>query len=195
MRRRREIIRGVAYHVCARANRQELILEDNQFKLMFLDVLKEAKKKYSFKLRNFCIMGNHVHLDIEPPEDVSISKIMQWVLSVFAVRYNRLFNYKGHVWYDRFKSKAIQTVRQLINTFIYIANNPVRANLTAHPLHFKFNGVSYLKNKHDPELLDAPQKWLWREFEDALKKYDPKNYLEIDEDLSFQPKKVGRKKK
>lgn len=123
-----------------------MILEDEQIKLLFLDVLVRAKKKYGFIFRNFCIMGNHIHLEITPQEDLSISRIMQWILSVFALQYNKIFNYKGHVWYDRFKSKVIESVRQLINTFLYIANNPVRAALANHPLEFVYSGITFHKN-------------------------------------------------
>src|SRR5574344_2177022 len=110
MRKPRKIIVNGTYHICARANRQELILENEQIKLLFLVVLPRAKKKYGFIFRNFCIMGNHVHLEIMPKNEVSLSKIMQWILSVFAQQYNKIHNYKGHVWYDRFKSKAIESM-------------------------------------------------------------------------------------
>lgn len=123
-----------------------MILEDEQIKLLFLDILQRAKEKYHFIFRNFCIMGNHIHLEITPQNEISISKIMQWILSVFAKNYNQLFEYKGHVWYDRFKSKIIETAQQLINTFLYIANNPVRAGLVEHPLDFVYSGISFLKN-------------------------------------------------
>jgi putative transposase len=192
MRKPRHKVPGAAYHVCARANRQELILEDNQFKLLFLQVIKEAKKKYIFQLRNFCIMGNHVHLDIIPDKNNEISDIMRWILSVFAIRYNKIFGYKGHVWYDRFKSKVIQTFQQLINTFIYIANNPVRAKFTHHPLKYKFNGITYLKNKYDPELLTKPDKKLLEIIDKYLLGYSITR-VKFDPEISFQPKKPGRK--
>ena len=146
MRKPRHIVLNAAYHICARANRQELILEDEQIKLLFLEVLQRAKKKYGFIFRNFCIMGNHIHLEITPQNDISISKIMQWILSVFAQQYNKKFGYKGHVWYDRFKSKVIESVQQLINTYLYIANNPVRAALVDHPLKFAYSGITFYKN-------------------------------------------------
>lgn len=70
-------------------------------KELFLDVLKKAKTRYFFRCKSFCIMGNHVHLMIEITNNESISRLMQWILSVFALKYNRIHNYKGHVWYDR----------------------------------------------------------------------------------------------
>ncbi len=191
MRKPRHIVQSAAYHVCARANRQELILEDEQMKLLFLDVLVRAKKKYGFIFRNFCIMGNHIHLEITPQEKATISKIMQWVLSIFAVKYNNLYGYKGHVWYDRFKSKIIASLQQLINTFLYIANNPVRAGLVNHPLEFNCNGLTFYKNGPPwisyKELLDPLDN---AELQEAINKhlleYDRENYRLSEQAYSFK---------
>ena len=56
MRKPRKTAPKAIYHVCARANRQEMILENEQMKLLFMDVLTQAKKKYQFIFRNFCIL-------------------------------------------------------------------------------------------------------------------------------------------
>ncbi len=63
-------------------------------------------------------MGNHFHLIIRPQKNENLSRIMQWILSVFALKFNRLFTYSGHVWYDRFTSKIINDspAKTLIST-------------------------------------------------------------------------------
>jgi putative transposase len=145
MRQRRKIKHGAKYHVMARANRKEMIFGSRALKAMFLDVVKRARKKYKFAIQNFCIMGNHFHLILEPLKGESLSKIMQWILSVFAMKYNNTFNYKGHVFYDRFKSKIIGDFRHYVATFIYITKNPVKAGIVKDPNDFEFNGVNFLK--------------------------------------------------
>ena len=61
------------------------------------------------------------------------------------MKYNRTFNYIGHVFYDRFKSKIIEDFRQYVATFIYIMENPVKAGIVECPLDFEFNGVSFMR--------------------------------------------------
>jgi len=197
MRKPRMIVQDAYYHACARANRQEMILEDKQFKMMFLDVVDQAKKKYKFKLRNFCIMGNHVHLDIQPMHGVSISRIMQWILSVFALRYNRMHNYKGHVWYDRFKSKVIESVRQLINTFIYISCNPVRAGIVNHPLEFAFSGLTFHKvdKMFYKDLLDDPEEKLMLVVNNFLNCFEKETNIKPIKEYSFLDRKLLKDKK
>ena len=64
------------------------------------------------------------------------------------MKYNRTFNYIGHVFYDRFKSIIINDFRQYVATFIYIMENPVRAGIVEQPQDFEFNGVSFMKKGH-----------------------------------------------
>ena len=64
---------------------------------------------------------------------------MQWILSVFAIWFNKKFGLIGHVWYDRFKSKIIRSYRQYLATFLYIANNPVSADIVKKATDYKYN--------------------------------------------------------
>ncbi len=142
MRKKREIKNGFSYHITARINRQEFIFDSANIKEMFMDTLKRAKFKYKFLIKNFCIMNNHIHIILKPLQGQSLSKIMQWILSVFAQKYNKFFGLKGHVWQDRFKSKIIESFRQYLNTFIYISNNPVKAGIVNTAVDFQYNGIT-----------------------------------------------------
>ncbi len=141
------------YHVIARANRGEFIFERDETKELFLIVLKEARKRFSFRVKNFCIMGNHVHLLIYPAYDESLSKIMQWILSVFAIRFNHRFHLKGHVWYDRFRSVLIASLRQFVAAFEYITQNPVKAMIVTRPEDYRYSGVCHIRDG-DGSILD-----------------------------------------
>jgi REP element-mobilizing transposase RayT len=166
MRKPRILIQGAEYHVVARANRREFILESLEVKDLFLDVVRRAKKRYSFVLRNFCIMGNHIHFLIRPENGESLSRIMQWILSVFASKFNRLFGYLGHVWYDRFRSVVIGSLRQFVAAFAYITNNPVKAGLVSRPMVFRHNGVRHVRDG-DRSIIPAPDELVSMLFPDV----------------------------
>jgi putative transposase len=106
-------------------------------------------------------MNNHIHIILKPLKRESLSKIMQWILSVFALRYNKHFRLKGHVWYDRFTSKIIHSYRQYITTFIYIARNPVRAKIVDSATEYRYNGVSFLQ-KGILDIMERPPNYLLR---------------------------------
>ncbi len=146
MRKRRELYQGAEYHVTARINRGEFILESKEIKDLFLHVVERAKKKYAFLLRNFTVMDNHIHLQIKPGKEENLSRIMQWILSVFAIQYNKKYNLQGHVWYDRFKSKVITSYRQMLATFGYICNNPLKAEMVDNPEEYEFGGLWFIRH-------------------------------------------------
>ena len=155
MRKKRITKIGATYHVVARANRREFILRSDATKDLFIETVIRAKRKYAFRVINICIMGNHFHIMIEPGRNESLSRIMQWILSVFAVCYNRELGLEGHVWYDRFKSKIISSLRQFISTFTYINDNPVRAGIVSAPQLYPYGGIALIRDG-PPGIIDSP---------------------------------------
>ena len=68
---------------------------------------------------------------------------MQLLLSVFVMWYNRQHHLKGHVFYDRFKSKVIEDRTQFINTEKYIEENPVRAGIVEEATDYEYSSLSF----------------------------------------------------
>lgn len=118
-----------------------MIFAADAIKGLYLEVLRQAKKKYLFTIDNFIVMGNHVHLMIRPGPHENLSRIMQWINSVFAMRYNRAFGLTGHTWGERFFSCIINRFQDYLKTFEYIDNNPVRAQLVQKVLEWKYSGA------------------------------------------------------
>jgi putative transposase len=118
-----------------------MILMPEEEKKLMLSVIERAKKRYRFQLKNFCIMNNHFHLLIKPGEGESLSRIMQWILSVFAMAWNRKHNLRGHVWGERFYSRIIEGIVDFLRVFIYIDENPVYAQLVEHSKNWRFGGL------------------------------------------------------
>ena len=86
-----------------------MILDSHDMKELFLEVMRRAKAKYAFRIENFCIMGNHIHIMLRLEGDTSLSRLMQWIMSVFAMSYNRIHGLVGHVWGERFFSRIVSS--------------------------------------------------------------------------------------
>ncbi len=159
MRKPRELQDGARYHVTARANRKEMILDSGSMKELFLSVVKRAKQKYRFRIENFCIMGNHFHFIVQPAKRESLSAIMRWIMSVFAMAYNRIRNFTGHVWGSRFFSRIISGLREFMHVFGYIDDNPVKACLVADRRTWRYGGLGHIR-EGCREILDEWPTWL-----------------------------------
>jgi len=159
MRKPRIIKKGATYHVTGKINRSERIFEPVKVKELFLDIVKRAKNKYKFKLINFCVMDNHVHMEIKPGKKEKLSNIMRWIFSVFAIYYNKANGLKGHVWQDRFHSKVIEDKQHIIDVFNYIRDNPLKAGMVNETKDYPYGGVYYIL-KEDFSVVDPPPVFL-----------------------------------
>lgn len=155
MRKPRLLKDGARYHVYARANRKEMIMGADEMKKLFMVVIKHAKAKYAFRLENLCILSTHFHFIIQPTEGESLSSIMQWILSVFAMRFNRVLGQHGHVWGERFSSCIISTFKQYLEVFIYIDDNPRKAGLVDRAEDWPF-GRFHLGENGWADLVECP---------------------------------------
>ena len=125
----------------SRINHQEMRLNDAQTKMMFLAVIKRAKSKFTFRLENLTLMGNHFHLIIKPVDKESLSKIMQWILSVFTMAYNKIHHLSGHLWSGRFFSRALLSLQSIVQVSDYIDDNPVSASLVQYRWEWQDGGL------------------------------------------------------
>ena len=171
MRKNRQLLEGAEYHVTARINRGEKIFLSLENRELFMSVLKRAKKKFNFSLKNFCIMGNYIHLLIKPGSGVSLSKIMQWLLSVFAQLWNKKHNLSGHLWGDRFFSRIIAGISDFLRVSLYIDYNPVYAGIVNKPEEWKHGGLWHHK-KGVTDITGLPDL--------LLLKYFPEHYVSPD---------------
>ena len=109
-------------------------------------VLEDAKEKYCFKLHNFCIMPTHVHLLITPAEGTNLSRIIQWIKTRSAKRWNFIHGSKDHLWGERFFSRQIKDIGDYFIVHNYIDQNPVIAGLVHTPQDWKAAGAYYIAN-------------------------------------------------
>jgi putative transposase len=155
MRKNRQLEQNAVYHVTVRINRGEMVFTDAAMRFLFLAFLKRAKKRYPCAIYNFCVMGNHIHLVIRPDKNISLSKIMQWLLGNYAKAWNKAHGVKGHLWGDRFFSKIIRTLGAFLRVFEYVSKNPVEAGLVAKAEEWEFGGVCHFV-KGETGILEVP---------------------------------------
>jgi putative transposase len=141
VREKREFIDGAFYHVTSRTNNKIKVFESNLGRKIMLMVLQEAKEKYKFRLSNFCVMPNHIHLLIEPGKGTNLSVIMHWIKIRSAKRWNCIHGAKDHLWGNRYFARAIKDPEDYELVMRYIDHNPVSAGLVESPAEWRASGA------------------------------------------------------
>ena len=70
--------RGALYHITDRGNERKAIFRDNVDRRRLIRYLAEAIEKFDLKIRAFCLMANHYHLEVETSRG-NISQAMHWL--------------------------------------------------------------------------------------------------------------------
>lgn len=154
VRKKCEWYPGSIHHITTRGNRRSDIFKDGEDYIMYLAILKEVKTKLPFELYCYCLMTNHVHLEIKT-NDISISKIMKRINQIYAQYFNKKYNYIGHLFQDRYHSEIIEDTAQMLTTTSYIHLNPVRASMVNRPEEYEYSSYSMYIGKKEEKLISS----------------------------------------
>ena len=100
-----------------------------------------------YRLIEWCVMPNHVHVLIEPIQR-SLPEIVQAWKSVTARRANRLLGRQGPFWMRDYYDRYIRDARHLHLARRYIWLNPVTAGLCREPAEWRWSSAR-LQNEEE----------------------------------------------
>lgn len=116
------------YHIILRGiDKQDIFFEDMDYK-MFLKILKEEQSKYQYEIYVYCLMSNHIHLVIYDLNN-ELSKIIQTIAIKYSLYFNKKYERIGHLFQNRFLSKAVEDRVYFKNLCRYIHKNPQKAGI------------------------------------------------------------------
>ena len=110
------------YHVMSRSISEIALFESDDDKNYYLSLLKKYKDKYHCSIYAYCVMGNHVHLYINP-KGFDISKFMHCLNTAYVAYYNKRYGRHGHLFQGRFLSKIVSNDTYNLTLSAYIHNN------------------------------------------------------------------------
>ena len=104
----RVVVPNYPHHIVQRGHNRQVVFAGGDDFRYYLDTLKTWKMEYGVKVYGYCLMTNHVHLVLEPPEEVAALGRLMKRLAGRQTRYvNRLEGRRGTLWESRYKSSPI----------------------------------------------------------------------------------------
>jgi len=150
---KREWYPGATYHIVSRGNRRSDIFKDQEDYNVYLTIIKQAQEKHDFVLFVYCLMTNHIHLQFKTGQ-TEVWKIMRTINLLYAKYFNNKYNFVGHLFQGRYKSKVIEDDAYNLATSRYIHLNPVKADMVKKPLEYKWSSYDIYMGKRKSNLID-----------------------------------------
>jgi len=133
----------------------ETLFYDSEDYYKYLSLLQETKNTYPFTIQSYCLMTNHIHLQIQTQEH-HISQIMRILHSKFARYINNKYDQQGHVFQGRFHAELIMFPDYELEVNRYIHLNPLKANIVKNLDEYPWSSYhAYVHNKPDPLIEDT----------------------------------------
>lgn len=140
------------YHVFARGNNKGPIFFNTGDYERFLNNLELFRDKFKFSLFAYCLMPNHFHLLLRSGK-VTISEIMQPILTAYTMYINKKYERVGHLFQGRYGSIVVEKESYLLQVFRYIHLNPVKAGTVATVEEYPWSSYfKYLSPGGEPQL-------------------------------------------
>jgi putative transposase len=113
-------------------------------KPMYAKVMQEILVKRhgsTYKLIDWSIMPNHVHVLIRLLDNASLGKIIKQWKAPAAMRINQIEGRSGSLWMRDYHDRWIRDEEHFLNARAYIRKNPVKVGLCGKPEDWEFSSV------------------------------------------------------
>lgn len=118
---------------------------------LLIGVLRSLVAERRFRLDDFVIMPDHLHLLLTVAGGMTIEKAMQLVKGRFSYRLSHELGYNGEVWQRGFSEVQVIGEESVRKYREYIAANPVKAGLMrdGESYPFCYKTLAAQKNDHN----------------------------------------------
>ncbi len=122
------------------------LLQSDRNASLFIEVLRTYAATKKFRVHEFVVMPDHVHLLITVDRDMTIERAMQFVKGGFSYRLKKETGYSGEVWQRGFSEVRTEDRESFEKCKEYIRQNPVKAGLVVSADEYP-HSFSYLAKK------------------------------------------------
>jgi putative transposase len=103
---------------------------------LFLETLQHYRREGRYKLYDFVVMPDHIHL-ILTPQEITLERAMQLIKGGFSRRVESKFP----VWQPGFTDHRIRDREDFLKHRAYIRDNPVRARFCQLPEDYPYSSA------------------------------------------------------
>lgn len=137
----RVVLPDVCHHIVQRGNNKQEVFHCEADYMQYRGLLRTFAKKHKCRIGAYCLMPNHVHLIIRPPDKESLARMMKCLNVCYQRHLKQTIDFSGHVWEGRYYSSPVEEGDHLWTVLAYIDTNPFRARMVADPCDYKHSSA------------------------------------------------------
>jgi len=139
----RQSLRGIerTFFVTSKTIEGVRLFQLERMALLFIEVLRLYVAAKKFKVHDFVVMPDHVHLQLTLNESMSIEKAMQFIKGGFSYRAKKELGYQKEIWQRGFSEVRILNRSSFLKHRNYIEQNPVEAGLVDSPEKYPYSSA------------------------------------------------------
>jgi putative transposase len=123
------------------------LLQSERMADLLIDVLRSYSSAGKFRVHDFVVMPDHVHVLLTVNEASSVEKAVQYIKGGFSYRVKKELGYLGEVWQRGFSEVRVMDRESFLKHRAYIYENPVKAHLVEEADKFPFGSAYFKKQK------------------------------------------------
>jgi putative transposase len=164
----RVVVPGHPHHITQRGNGRARTFFGNADYALYRDLLAEACQAANVEVWAWCLMPNHVHLILVPPDPDGLRRALAPVHRRYAGMIHARRKRTGHFWQGRFGA-VVMDEEHLAAALRYVSLNPVRARLVERAQDWRWSSTrAHLRGADDGLTALAPIKDRFPRFADLL---------------------------
>lgn len=141
----RVVAPNMPHHVVQRGHNRNVVFVDDGDYSYYLDTLGNCSRQLQVKVYAWCLMTNHVHLLLDPGDDIKSIGLLMKRLAGRQTRFvNKQENRTGSLWDGRYKMSIVDSDEYFLECCRYIELNPVKAKMVKRPADYRWS--SYREN-------------------------------------------------
>ena len=121
-----------------------------------------GRDRFGFRLCEFSVLGNHIHLLVEAENQRALARGMQGLCIRIAKALNRMMERSGPVFADRYHAHVLQSPTEVRRARRYLATNAHAHELAAQPFRDPLCSFT-LAVRWGEKPTAKPRTWLLRE--------------------------------
>jgi REP element-mobilizing transposase RayT len=98
-------------------------LRDRALYIAVEDAIRAGCYRFGFRVVEFSVQANHIHLLTEADTKIALSRGMQGLVIRIARAINKQLGRRGKVFADRFHHRELTTPTEVRNCLVYVLNN------------------------------------------------------------------------